>query len=447
MVGVAATSFPTTVLVASLETIRTDMNTDLATISWVQVAPSLGFALGMPLFGKLGDLYGHRRIYVLGFGTATVFSVLTALAWNPVSLIVARTVSQIGGGATGTAAIALVAALLPAEQRARSIGLLNVAGGLAPVLGVVIGGPAVDAIGWRALFVIQAVPAFVAWIMALPLLDETTRRPDVRFDVLGALTLGGAATAAMFAINRVRPWGIDNAAVVVAIVVTPIAFALFVRTEQRVQFPLLPLSYLRIRSFSASAATTLFGQASFIGSFVIAPLMLERLFGYSVGVTSLVLITRPFGFSFGAWVAGRHHTTRSVRKLQIYGNGMLLVGSAFMVIGPVERSIWLIEIGLIVTGFANGYARTVIYALVAETVDTADIGITTGVLNMLSQLGSAAGTTIMAAVIADSYSASTMGWSFGVALLIALLTVPSVACYRTRDRPRDEIENASVAGN
>ena len=160
--------------------------------------------------------------------------------------------------------------------------------------------------------------------------------------------------------------------------------------------------------------------------------MLERLFGYSVGVTSLVLITRPFGFSFGAWVAARHHATRTLRKLQLFGNGTLIVGSAFMVIGPVERSIWLIEVGLILTGFANGYSRTVVYALVAERVDTADIGITTGVLNMLSQLGSAAGTTIMAAVIADSYASSTMGWAFGVALFIALLTVPSVASYRSR---------------
>ena len=112
---------------------------------------------------------------------------------------------------------------------------------------------------------------------------------------------------------------------------------------------------------------------------------------------------------------------------------MLIVGSAFMVIGPVERSIWLIEVGLIVTGFANGYARTVIYSLVADTVDTADIGIATGVLNMLAQLGSATGTTIMSAVIADSYLASTMGWAFGVALFIALLTVPTVAFYNTRN--------------
>jgi predicted MFS family arabinose efflux permease len=325
--------------------------------------------------------------------------------------------------------------LLPAGQRARAIGLLNVAGGLAPVLGVVIGGPAVDAIGWRALFVIQAVPAGIAWVMALPLLTETTRRPDVRFDTLGAITLGAGATATMFAINRVRPWGLENPIVIGAIVLAPVAFALFFQTERRVRFPLLPLHYLRNRSFSASATTTLFMQASFIGSFVIAPLMLERLFGYSVGKTSLVLITRPFGFSAGAWAAGRHHSTRSVKKLQLFGNGMLIVGSAFMVIGPIERSIWLIEVGLIVTGFANGYARTVIYALVADTVDTADIGIATGVLNMLSQLGSAAGTTIMSAVIADSYLASTMGWAFAVALVIALLTVPSVAFYNTRARP------------
>jgi predicted MFS family arabinose efflux permease len=144
------------------------------------------------------------------------------------------------------------------------------------------------------------------------------------------------------------------------------------------------------------------------------------------------LITRPFGFAFGAWVAGLHHDTRSVNKLQIFGNATLIIGSAFMVIGPIDTSIWLIEVGLVVTGFANGYARTVIYALVADTVDTADIGITTGVLNMLSQIGSASGTTIMSAVIADSYGASTMGWAFGVALFIALLTVPSVAFYNTR---------------
>jgi MFS family permease len=344
-------------------------------------------------------------------------------------------VSQIGGGATGTAAIALVAAQLPADRRARAIGLLNVAGGLAPALGVVIGGLAVDAIGWRALFVIQAVPAFIALAMAIPLLSETAHRPDVSFDTAGAFTLGIGVTSAMFAINRIRPWGIGNPWVIATIVFAPLALSSFIRIERRVHWPLLPLHYLRNRSFSASASTVFFMQASFIGSFVLAPLMLHRLFGYSVARTSLLLMSRPFGFSFGAWVAGRHHSSRSVKKLQIFGNGALLLGSAFMVIGPIDRSIWLIEVGLVVTGFANGYARTVIYALVADTVDTADIGIATGVLNMLAQLGSATGTTIMSAVIADSFLPSTMGWAFGVALLIALLTVPAVSLYNTRDAP------------
>ena len=199
LIGVAATSFPTTLLAASIETIRLDFDSDLATISWVQVAPSLGFALGMPMFGKLGDLYGHRRVYVIGFGVSTAFSLLTALAWSPLSLILARTISQLGGGATGTAAIALVAGLLPADQRSRSFGILNMAGGLAPVLGVVVGGPAVDAIGWRALFVLAAIPAGIAWVLGLFVLGETTKRPDVTFDTWGGLALGAGSLVGGYA--------------------------------------------------------------------------------------------------------------------------------------------------------------------------------------------------------------------------------------------------------
>ncbi len=430
LIGVAATSFPTTLLAASLEKIRLDFDSDLATISWVQVAPSLGFALGMPMFGKLGDLYGHRRVYVIGFGVSTAFSFLTALAWSPLSLIITRTISQLGGGATGTAAIALVAGLLPPEQRPRSIGVLNVAGGLAPVLGVVVGGPAVDLIGWRALFVLSAIPAGIAWILGLFVLGETPTRPDVTFDTWGGLALGAGATSLLFAINRARPWGPGHPVVVVCFVLTPLLLVAFVQIERRVRWPLLPLRYLRERSFTASTTTMLFMQASFIGSFMLAPLMVTRLFGYSVSLTSVVLMTRPIGFAVGAWAAGRHHATRSMRKFQSYGNGLLIIGSVFMVLGPVGRSLWLIEVGLVVTGFSNGYSRTVLSSLVLVAVDHTDVGIATGVLNMTSQLGSAVGTTVMSAIIADSSAPSTMGWAFGAALAVAFLTLPATGQYR-----------------
>lgn len=432
LIGVAATSFPTTLLAAAIETIRLDFDSDLATISWVQVAPSLGFALGMPMFGKLGDLYGHRRVYVLGFGISTLFSLLTALAWSPLSLIVARTISQLGGGATGTAAIALVAGLLPVEQRSRSFGILNMAGGLAPVLGVVVGGPAVDAIGWRALFVLAAIPAGIAWVLGLFVLGETTKRPDVTFDTWGGLALGAGATSLLFAINRARPWGATHPLVIACVVLTPVLFAAFVQIERTVRWPLLPLRYLRERSFTASVTTMLFMQASFIGSFMLAPLMVTRLFHYSVSRTSVVLMTRPLGFAIGAWVAGRHHATRSVAKFQSYGNGLLILGSVFMVLGPLDRSLWLIEVGLVVTGFSNGYSRTVLSSLVLTAIEDTDVGIATGVLNMTSQLGSAVGTTVMSAIIANSVEPSTMGWAFGAALVVAVFTVPATALYRPK---------------
>ena len=110
VLGTAATSFPTTLLAASLDTIRQDLHSSTAVVAWVQVAPSLAFGLGMPLLGKLGDLYGHRRVYVYGLVVSTIFAFLTVFAWNPASLIAVRTIGQIGGSAVGPSGFAIIAA-------------------------------------------------------------------------------------------------------------------------------------------------------------------------------------------------------------------------------------------------------------------------------------------------------------------------------------------------
>lgn len=431
MTGVAATSFPTTVMAVILDVIRDDLRTDLAAISWVQVAPSLAFAMAMPMSGKLGDLYGHRRIYVWGFGIATVFSLLTATAWDAWSLVAFRTISQLGGGATGTAAIALVSSTFVASDRARAIGLINVAGGLAPVLGATLAGPLVDLVSWRMLFILQAVPAAIAWFMSIPVLSETERQENVTFDLAGALSLGLSASAAMFALNRLRPWGF-SLPVVIAIAITPVAAMWFVRTEKRVAWPLLPLSYLRVPAFTASILSLLALQTSFLGSFVWAPTMVRRLFDYNTTTISLLVMSRPLGFALGAWTAGRHHSKRSLTKLQMFGNGALIVGSAFMVVGPLERSMILIQIGLIMTGFSNGYARTVIFSFLTERIPAADIGITSAVANMMTQLGNAVGTAMLAAIIAESAEPATMAWAFGSALVVALFTVPATRIFARR---------------
>jgi MFS family permease len=428
--GVAATSFPTTLLSASLDVIAKDMDSNLGTISWVQVAPSLAFGLGMPLSGKLGDLYGHRRVYLWGFGLSTVIAGLTAFAWDPISLIVMRTIGQLGGAATGPAAFAMIAAALPDSERAKAIGLLNTIGGLSPVVAVVVGGPLIDSVGWRALFLMQAVPSAAALLLAIPIVPETIKRPDVRFDIAGAATLAGAAMALLLAINRVRPLGPAHPFVLACFALAPALIVLFIMIERRSTSPLLPMRYIHSRTFSASVVTMSLAQASFIGGFVVAPVLVQRLFGYSITHTSLLLTTRPLAFSVGSWFAGRSQNSLTLWRLQLFGHGMIFVGSLMWVFGALGRSIVIVLVALIVTGFGNGYSRTTLFTLISSTVEHEDIGVATGVANMVSQIGGGTGTTVMSAIVADSTAPSAFAWSFGAGAFVAFLTLP--ACRRLR---------------
>ena len=430
VLGTAATSFPTTLLAASLDTIRNDFHSSTATVAWVQVAPSLAFGLGMPLLGKLGDLYGHRRVYIYGLVVSTICAFLTVFAWDPYSLIAVRTIGQIGGSAVGPCGFAIIAASLPEGERAKSIGLLNTVGGISPVIGVLLGGPIIDAVGWRALFLMQTVPCIAALVLAVRVVPDTLRRRDVRFDIAGSLTLGIGALGLLLAVNRARALGFTHPFVVASFVSWPVLWSVFVMVERRTSSPLLPLRYLRKRAFSVPTATMTLAQAAFIGSFVVAPVMVQRLFGYSVTITSLVQIPRPIAFSVGSAIAGRTHARLTRARLQVLGNGMLVAGSFVMVLGAATRSLALIEVALVTTGFGNGFSRTTLFAFVSRSVDVADVGIATGVANMASQIGGALGTTVMSVIVADSVSRSAFAHSFLAGAILACLTIP--ICHAIR---------------
>ena len=115
MIGVFSSAFPTTLLSASLPDIAKDLDAPTSVITWVQSAPAIAFAVGMPFFGKIGDLHGHRRAFILGFIGLATSALLTSLAWNAGSLIAFRCIGQMAGAATSTAAFGLIAAVFVRE--------------------------------------------------------------------------------------------------------------------------------------------------------------------------------------------------------------------------------------------------------------------------------------------------------------------------------------------
>ena len=165
--GLFTVSFTITILVVSLQRIADEFDASVGLLNWAITGPMLAFGVVGPAFGKAGDLWGHKRVFVTGLLVAGAFAALTALAWNAASMITFRILSASAGSACGPSAMAYINRLFDAETRVKPLGYWSFVTAGAPVLGVVAGGPLVESVGWRAIFAIQAPLCLVGVVVAL----------------------------------------------------------------------------------------------------------------------------------------------------------------------------------------------------------------------------------------------------------------------------------------
>ena len=187
--------FPLTLLVVSLQRVADQLGSSTGVLTWAITGPMLAFGVVGPAFGRAGDLWGHKRIFVSGLALAAVFALASSLAWSAGSLILFRTLSATAGSACGPSAMAYINRLFEPNERMRPLGMWSFVTAGSPVIGVVVGGPLVESVGWRVIFMVQAPLCFVGFLLALWLLPGTDRVAGVKFDVVGSLTLGLGAVA------------------------------------------------------------------------------------------------------------------------------------------------------------------------------------------------------------------------------------------------------------
>ena len=204
-----------TILTLSLGRIAADLNTSTGVIAWSITGPMLAFGVVGPVYGKAGDLWGHKRVFVLGMLGAGIFAGLTAIAWNGLTMVLFRVLSSSCGAATGPATMAYINRMFGTDERVRPLGYWSFVNAGAPVVGVIAGAPLVEHLGWRIIFIVQAPLLIVGTLIALWLLPDTERLPDVKFDVKGSLTLGLGAASLLAGVNQGPKWGWTSPAVLV----------------------------------------------------------------------------------------------------------------------------------------------------------------------------------------------------------------------------------------
>ena len=396
--GLFTVGFSITILAISLDRIAIELDTSRSTVIWVVTGPILLGAIVTPSAGKLADVFGARRVYLIAMATFGIFSGLSAISWSASSLIAFRVLGAAIGSATGPASIAIINRLFPRERRAQALGYWSLVAAGGPVVGVIVGGPVVEAVGWRPIFAAAVPLAAITVVVCAIVFPETERRRDVRFDVVGALLLAGGAAAFVIALNRGPELGWSSPAVVAGFVAAPVLLGSFVLYERRIVHQLIPMRYFRERNVAFPFANQFFMNFAYMGGFFLTPFLLRDVLGFGEAKIGVVSIARPLVFAIAGPVAGYLATRIGERINGIVGAGAIAASMlAFATVGP-STGEWFIVVALMLSGLGMGTAAPAMTAAVANAVAEVDLGVIGGAQQMVSQIGVVVGTQVMVTV-------------------------------------------------
>ena len=441
--GLLSVNFTFTIFNVALVRIARDLGTTSNTLTWAITGPLLVIGVAAPTLGKTGDLYGHRRLYLIGMSGALLCSVLTILAPNAGLLIAARLLSGVEGACTTAASWSLLFSVFPPESRSKVMGWWSLVGAGGPVLGVAIGGPVIEAVSWRWLFVAQVPLIALAILINAVVLPDTERVAKGSLDVKGALTLTLAVAGLLLGFNRGPVWGWGSIGTLLALCAAPVGIVLFVLVERSAEQPLIPLRWFRRRNFVLPMAAQLCVNFAYLGGFFLTPLLLEQVFHYGEAHVGVLQIARPLVFSIAAPIAG-YTAVRIGERISI-AFGVACVAFSMLLFAVVSHGAGdlLVLTALAMSGLGLGVCSPSIAATVANAVEDEWLGTASAALQMVGQVGQVAGIQLME-TLQLSMSHDGLRPSFGTAYLVGggvavLGMVASLGIRRSVARPRADV--------
>ena len=404
-----------TILAVSRPQIADDLNASVSSLVWLISGPTIAVALTGTTAGKLGDLHGHRKVFLIGMSISAVFVVASALAWSGPSLIVFRVLAATAGAATGPSSLAIINGLFSRENRSKALGFwsLVVAGG--PVLGLVIGGPLVENLGWRTIFWAQAPLLALSVLLAWLLVPETVRRRGVHFDLSGQAVLFVALGLMLFGIDRIGAWGITSPWVIGAFAATLLAVWWFIKVEGGQEHPLIPLEWFRRSGFAVPVIVSFFMQFGYMGGFTLTPKLLAEVRGLGPETISLLMIPRPLTFAIAGPVAGMLAGRISTRVAIVTGMASVALSLGLFAFASADPGTVVVLLALTLSGIGVGASLPRVSASVANSVEDVDLGVAGATQQLFAQIGTTVGINLLETIQVTAAGTMALARSYSVA--------------------------------
>jgi EmrB/QacA subfamily drug resistance transporter len=396
-----------TILATALPVISRDLGS-ITDLSWVVSAYVVAAAATTPLWGKLGDRYGRKRLLEVALSVFVASSALCGAAQDIPQLIALRLVQGVAAGGLMTLAMAAVGDLVSMRERGRYQGYIAMTFAVATIVGPLLGGLLVDHASWRWVFFVNLPVGVLALVgLAARLPAPETERPDRPLDVSGAALLAGATSAFMLACiwggNRFAWDSVQVLSLITATVV--LGGALLVR-ERRAPDPIVPFGLLRTRAVAVASGALFLGTAALFAVNVFVPLFLQIATGASPTESGLLLVPAMLGITVSTTLSGRAMArTGRYKRFPILGLGLMTAALVLLAVVAGDPSREATGVALAVFGLGFGMVTQILVVAVQNSVDRRQLGVATATTSFFRALGGAVGAAVLGAVFASQAGA------------------------------------------
>jgi EmrB/QacA subfamily drug resistance transporter len=370
-------------------------------LSWIVTAYLLASTIVTPLYGKISDLYGRKRIFQFAIVLFLIGSALSGLSQNVYQLIAFRAIQGLGGGGLFALALAIIGDIVPPRERGRYQGYTGGVFAFASVGGPLIGGFLTDAISWRWIFYVNIPIGIAALVVTSAVLKLSTRRVEHSVDYLGAaLVAGGSGGVLLVTVwgGSTYPWTswqvISLAFVSVALLV------LFVWRQAVAREPILPLRLFRNRSFSVSSLVAFLVGLALFGAVIFLPEYQQLVLGDSAIKSGLALTPLTLGIVVGSVGSGQLTTKTGKYKIfPILGMPILILGFVILAHLTLTTSYVVMAIAMAIVGLGLGLSIQIVVLATQNAVEFKDMGTATSAITFFRSLGGSLGTSIFGSIL------------------------------------------------
>jgi EmrB/QacA subfamily drug resistance transporter len=394
-----------TIVGVALPSIRTDLGFSESSLAWVVNAYLIVFGGFLLLGGRLGDLFGHRRLFLAGISLFTLASLACGLANSQGVLVGARAIQGLGGAVVSAVALSLMMMLFTEpRERAKAMGIFGFVASGGGSLGVLLGGILTDVLDWHWIFLVNVPIGVAVVVLTLRLIPgERAAAVAQRLDVAGAITVTASLMLAVYAIVNGNTHGWTSAWTLERLGVAAMLFAIFLAIEARTSSPLMPLGLFRLRNLTFSSIVGVLWAAAMFAWFFLSALYLQLVLGYTPLEVGLAFL--PGNLIMGVLsvaVSARLVMRFGVRLPLAAGLGFAALGLLLFARAPVDGN-FVVDVlpSMIFLGIGAGIAFNPVLFAAMSDVQPTEAGLASGIVNTAFMMGGALGLAVLASLAAS----------------------------------------------